>query len=163
MQSRFIFHVDLFGKVKVVQKNIACFQETNVMCRYMPERNTLSNLWSLLVNDREKMFPFPNENKPHKKRLTNWRSAFEMSNWQKGLNGFWLLLCQLTVTHQLSCVHCTWSPHPHCPIVPGRYRQPPVVSFTPAPATSCTHTDTAQSNTPLHLRSTIHCIFRHYD
>ena len=71
MQSRFIFHVDLFGKVKVVQKNVACFQETNVMCRYMPERNTLSNLWSLLVNDREKMFPFPNENKPHKKRLTN--------------------------------------------------------------------------------------------
>ena len=129
MQSRFIFHVDLFGKVKVVQKNVACFQETNVMCRYMPERNTLSNLWSLLVNDREKMFPFPNENKPHKKRLTNWRSAFEMSNWQKGLKFEWFLVvvvlgviplvtrpssraltrCQLTVTHQLSCVHCTWS------------------------------------------------------
>ena len=53
--------MDLFRKVKGVQ-------ETNVMCRYMPEHNTLSNLWSLLVNDREKMFPFPNENEPHKKR-----------------------------------------------------------------------------------------------
>ena len=118
------------------------------------------------------IFPFPNENKPLKKTSNQLKVSVGNVKLADGVEWFLVVVVLVVIplvtrpsspaltrrqlTVPISCpVYAVPGPHTLTQADTGSRG-----FLTPAPATSCT--DTAQSNTPLHSRSTIHCIFRHY-